>query len=355
VAAAEVRLGEMFLDENQAAAAEPLLRRAVEVYRSSGSPQFEGLASASGDLGLLLLGRGDTASAEPLLVESMEAWVKVPGYESVMNHDVAAIAAALERLYNQRDDRAAARHYYRQYLLIQVAHIGMGLAANPNDISFRRARADFSARLGRFRDVAADFDRLIELSPDQHMLYMEAACAHLYMGDQAAYRDLCRRMLQRFGKSTDWQIRDRVAKTSLAGPAAVDDIEPILQMARSNLEPSAPKELSALFHLCGGMAEYRAGNYQQAAALLGQSIDLHLSLEPRATALSFLAMSNYRAHNQAAARAALEEAHALIGQRISSPTADVIEPDATLQDWLICQIARREADQLIQKTGVELR
>jgi serine/threonine protein kinase/tetratricopeptide (TPR) repeat protein len=348
-AGAQVRLAEMYLDENKAADAEALLRRAVDIYRSGSPPPFEGLAAASGDLGLLLLGRGDAASAEPLLVQSMQAWEKVPAYESVMSHDIAAVALALERLYGRHGDRAAARRYFRQYLIIQVAHIGMGLAANPNDTSFRRARADFHARLGQFREAAADFDKLIQLSPDDPMLYMQAACARLYLGDQSAYRDLCHRMLERFGKSTDWQVRDRVAKTCLAGPSAVDGAEPLLQLARANLAPSAPKELSALFHLCGGMAEYRASDYPQAAALLRQSIDLHLSVESRATALAFLAMARYRLHDEAAARAALQEAHALFEQKISGPTDDVIDPDETFQDWLICQSARREADQLISQ------
>lgn len=57
----------------------------------------------------------------------------------------------------------------------------------------------------------------------------------------------------------------------------------------------------------------------------------------------------YRLHDEAAARAALQEAHVLFEQKISGPTDDVIDPDETLQDWLICQSARREADQLISQ------
>ena len=372
VAGAYVKLGELYLDEGQVAAAEPLLRRSIEIYRAAKTPEMEGLAAALGDLGLLLMRGSKDAVAEPLLHESMENWMKVPGYESVMSHDIAAIALILSRLHEQRGDQAGTRRYFRQYLLIQVAHIGMGLAANPNDSSFRRSRADMAAKIGRFQDAAADLDKFIQLSPEEHVAYMQDACIHLYIGDEAGYRDLCQRMLQRFGKSTDARVHDRIAKTCFAAPGALNDLAPVLQMARANVSPEVLKnvpgaqDVAGLFTLCAAMAEYRAGNYQRVIDLLNNlmvvlvptphnqqpsvptdtAVENRLSIEPRATAVLFRAMAKYRLHHEDEARRELERAHSVF-KRISAPDADVIDPDATLQDWLICQIARREADALI--------
>ena len=172
--------------------------------------------------------------------------------------------------------------------------------------------------------MAGDLDKIISLTPGDHLLYMQSACAHLYIGDENGYRDLCRRMLRRFGNSADVLVHDRIAKTCLAGPDSMNDLTPVVEMARDNNKPGALKNvpaagaLTGLFALCAGMAEYRIGNYQAALDDLGDKTESRLGIEPRATAVLFAAMAKYRMHHVDEARAELDRAHEMM-KKISSP------------------------------------
>ena len=360
VARAYERLGAFLIAAGQSEAAEPLLRHSIEIYRSSTSAD-QGMASALGDLGMLLQRKGNLDAAEPLLRESMELWQKVPGYESFVAYDIAAIAQSLWQIHERRGDKAGSLPFVRQYLIIQSAHISMGLAASPNDTSFLRSRAYLAAELGRFQQFVADTDKLIALNPDDHMLYMQSACAHLYIGDGAGYRDLCGRMLKRFSRSTEAPIHDRIAKTCLAAPDAVKELAPVLEMARANVKPDAGdsntprlsvRDLAGLFRLCAGMAEYRAGQFKAALDDLDESTESRVPIEPQATTVLFRAMARFRLNQQDEAQRDLERAHEIL-KRIPGEGADVIEFATTIQDWLICQVARREADSLIRGKNVQ--
>jgi hypothetical protein len=159
-------------------------------------------------------------------------------------------------------------------------------------------------------------------------------------------------MLRRFGSSTDARVHDRIAKTCLAAPDSMNDLTPVVEMARNNIKPDVLKnvpaagEVTGLFALCAAMAEYRVGNYQGVLDDLGGQTESRLGPEPRATAVIFRAMAMHRLHQTDQARAELDRALEIM-KKISSPAAPIIEPDATIQDWLICQIVRREAEGLI--------
>src|SRR5437588_217425 len=204
------------------------------------------MAIALGDLCMLLQRKGNNDAAEPLLHESMDLWQRVPGYESFVAYDVAAIAQALWQIHERRGDKAGALPFVRQYLIIQSAHISMGLAASPNDTSFLRSRAYLAAELGRFPQFIADTDKLISRNLDQ-------------------------------------------------------------------------------------------------------STESRVPLESRATTVLFRAMARFRLHQQDEAQRDLDRGHDML-KRIPGPGADVIEFATTIQDWLICQIARREAEGLIAGT-----
>src|SRR6185437_11109991 len=99
------------------------------------------------------------------------------------------------------------------------------------------------------------------------------------------------------------------------------------------------------FHLCGALAQYRAGNYQHALDLLDQTTQSKLDADSRASALLLRAMSAHFLKNEPDAQADLSGARDLFA-KTSDPAADIIEPKATIQDWLIAQTLRREADAL---------
>jgi len=205
---------------------------------------------------------------------------------------------------------------------------------------------------GQFSSMAADLERLISVTPGNEILYMQAACAKLYLGDETGYRVLCQRMFDRFGASTDARVRDRLSKTCLVGPTSLKDIGPVVGMARMNIDPqylkrvSGGKELTPLFKLCAAMAEYRSGNFQ---ACLDDINDIPVDgpgIEPRATIVLMGAMAHHGLKHDEQARDALARARPLFAA-MSAPTADVIDSSSTIQDWLIAQVIRREAETLI--------
>ena len=347
VANAYDRLGMVLMAAHNSADAELALRHAVELYAALPSPDPAGVAAATGDLGILLQQRGDTSAAEPLLRQSLAAWITVPGYEREMRHDVADIAQTLDRMAEHRGDSKSRMQFHRQYLIIQIAHIGMGLEASPNDIGFRYAHAQLCFNVGRFTDVMSDWDKLAAINPSDGQMLMQDACIHLYLGDQAGYRRACQRMLDRDRGSSNAGVRDRAAKTCLLAPGAVEDLAPVLAMARANIAKAGPTDLPALYHLCAGMAEYRAGNFNVAAGLFQQALDLGLTAEPRAAGLYYLAMAHFRMNEPQKSRDDLAKAHQFIEKEIAPADAALIDTKASTQDWLICQIARREADALI--------
>jgi serine/threonine protein kinase len=352
VARAHEHLGSLFISANRLDDAEPELRKSLELYRATPNPDPMGLGSTLGDLGMLLARKNDNGPAEAMLIESLDNWKKVPHYESWVAFDIAAIAQTLERFHESRGDKAGALPYARQYYLIQIAHISMGIAANPNDTSFLRGRAIMYGHVGQFDKMADDLDRLIQFTPGDHMLYMEAACTRLYLGQTEKYRDLCKRMLQRFAAFPDARIHDRVAKTCLTGPHSIDDIRPVIGIARANIDPAYLKtvpgrgDVEALFRLCAAMAEYRGENYQQCLDLLNEDTQRKIGIEPRATALLFRAMAYRKLKQETEANTELGRALPLFN-RMPSPAADVIDPTDTMQDWLIAQAVRREAESLL--------
>jgi tetratricopeptide (TPR) repeat protein len=354
VANALERLGSLYISASRPEEAERTLRQSLDLFSATVNPDPKGLGSALGDLGMLLYRKGDVAEAEALLVDSLTNWRKVKDFEKWVAYDISAIAQTLAKIHESRGDKDGALPYARQYYLIQIAHISMGIAAAPNDSSFLRGRAEMYGHVGKFAEMAADLERLIRFAPGDHLLYMEAACARLYLGDDSGYRDLCQRMLRRFGASPDARVHDRVAKTCLAGPGSMDNLGPVIGIARFNIDATFLKtvpgatEVTPLFRLCAAMAEYRAGKFQQCLDLLDEPTQKGLSIEPRATAHLFRAMSYRRLKDDAEAHSAVDQARALFA-RISPPTADLIDPDATIQDWLIAQSVRREAEAMIAR------
>jgi hypothetical protein len=98
------------------------------------------------------------------------------------------------------------------------------------------------------------------------------------------------------------------------------------------------------------MMEYRAGRFDIAADCLLKSAETETMKEARATPQLYLAMAYYRMGRTEEARVTLADAV----RRVDGQVARVGDPDLGtyvhewMENWLICQIARREAESLIE-------
>lgn len=181
-----------------------------------------------------------------------------------------------------------------------------------------------------------------------HPTSRQAATFQLHLGDRAAYRETCRRLLERFGGSSVSVFRERAAKAALLAPPPEGELERLTGLIDSALTPEAQAGLPAAFvqwfQLTKGMAEYRAGRYEQAVEWL---------LKPRgvltpagvATADLYLAMAYRRAGRAAEAAAALERATRAMDK--SAPPAGGDRGIEAL-NWVVAELTRREAEQLLR-------
>jgi hypothetical protein len=95
---------------------------------------------------------------------------------------------------------------------------------------------------------------------------------------------------------------------------------------------------------CKGLVELRAGRFTQAVDLLTRSRDRTLRGASRVATGFYLAITMHQAGNEAESAAALAAAAAEYEKLPRLGDGDV-GPD--VDDWLLCQIARREAEALV--------
>jgi WD40 repeat protein/serine/threonine protein kinase len=216
----------------------------------------------------------------------------------------------------------------------------------PNDRLLGIARVQALARRGRWREAETVLARVIELDPSDHMAWYRQSTLLLEVGDVEGYRRVCRAMLERFGGTQEPNVAERTAKTCLLMPEAVADLQPVLKLAEQAVTKTEQHGDYRWFLVARGMADYRNGRFAEARDKLRGV--LAMGSEARYcddTARLFLAMADHRLGHVDEARRALDEARALMEQQLPKPDREGLEDG--WDDWLRCQSARREAEQLI--------
>ena len=94
-----------------------------------------------------------------------------------------------------------------------------------------RGRGQAYAELGQWDKAAADFEKAAELSADDALAQYGLALVRLHLEDRDGYRNVCSRMLERFGQSPDVNAAYWTAWTCVLAPDAVTDWQPVVQLA----------------------------------------------------------------------------------------------------------------------------
>jgi tetratricopeptide (TPR) repeat protein len=193
----------------------------------------------------------------------------------------------------------------------------------------------------------AAMDKAAELNPDGHPRLYLAAPLHLQVGDRAGYRRICREMLERFGDTKDPGVAAQIVKTCLLVPGAVADLDGVLKLA-DRVVTGTEKDPSYRYYLFGkGLAEYRAGRYAEAVQWLERVAPKASGGEIDASAFAVLAMARQRQGQAEEARAALEQARAILAHKL--PKLDKGEHFGNdWHDWLRFQILFREAEEMLK-------
>jgi tetratricopeptide (TPR) repeat protein len=250
--------------------------------------------------------------------------------------------AALLELHGKAGEAARVRSQH-------LAHLRAALPPPGADsVSALTRRANLLARLGRFKEAAADYARAVELNPGDHWPWYLLGCLLAYTDQPDAYRAHCQRMLQQFGATRDRFVADRTAKTCMLLSGATADLAQQLRLVDLVFAPGGDDGMLPWFRLLKGMAEYRQGHFGPAIGWLEQSVpsfpDDHQPA--KATAILFLAMAHHRLGHAEQARARLAEARDVMEQKLPEAGKEDLEFSA-IENWLACHVIRREAEALL--------
>jgi serine/threonine protein kinase/WD40 repeat protein len=211
--------------------------------------------------------------------------------------------------------------------------------------------------LAAYRRAAADYAKLLAAAeakssePGAPLLWYENACLHLRIGDVAAYRKLCARMLDRFGHSKNSHEIGVLGYTCLLGPDALNDSRLTLELAQK-LPTMTPvgHDHDIWTGLILGLAYYRAGRHDKALESLEKAISDYPDWDKNVLNWLVLAMAHQRLRHVKEGQQWLEKAKEWIAdkRRAASQETGFVPPGWHWRDWLTVQLLRREAESLLQ-------
>ena len=160
-------------------------------------------------------------------------------------------------------------------------------------------------------------------------------------------------MLQRWSGTSDAMIGEAVAKTCLLGPDPVEDVAVLRRLAELHRPGPIAPWLAPWFQQTRALAAYRSGDSAGAIEILNSpQARFPYAGRGRCSAADFyLAIALYHTGHLQEAQDALRRGVQRSETIMLKPGEGSIGPDPAT--WLICQIARREAEALVHGAGYE--
>ena len=140
------------------------------------------------------------------------------------------------------------------------------LEGNPESVSLLSRCVEAAAESADWTTVESSLMRLAERQPGDHEVLTQLATVQLARGDQEAYAESCRGLVERFAKTTDPQIANAVSWTCSLSEQPVNP-EAALRLAET-ARLSDPNSDRYAYTLAA--ASYRLGKYKDAYDLLEQ-------------------------------------------------------------------------------------
>jgi tetratricopeptide (TPR) repeat protein len=208
-------------------------------------------------------------------------------------------------------------------------------------------RAYFRTGVARFSDALDDFNKAIDLDPTNHYNWYLRGCLLAYLGgaDPAPYALHREAMLGRFGEVVDGA--EQTAKSCVLLPPSLDELHRCAALIDGAVA-TGNTELMPWFLLTKGMVEYRARHFKECVESCVESRNTmrKSSLTTVAAAELFLAMGHHGLDHAGEAREAFERARLIMETQVPKAGTEDISI-GNLEDWLIAQVAYREAAALL--------
>ena len=286
---------------------------------------------------------GQHAQAEPVLRE-LQAATDDPG-----SRLEPATGAPLIECYRQLGREADARAWMRRmrfdaWLSDQIQGKTSVLAQKPSDAGLLYERGQLLARLGSFRDAAADIGKAADLKPEDHHRWFSLMPVLLEVGEVDEYHRRRSEALRRFESGTGF-VAERIAKASLISPGSDEEVSRAFALADRALSEDPTW---AWFRLCKGLAEFRRGRDGEALTWLSK-VPEEGPPTRKATAEFYSAMALEHIGRSAEARAALARGKLITENNLLRPGEwDLSEP---FEDAIICDLAMKEAGAVVAAAG----
>jgi len=221
------------------------------------------------------------------------------------------------------------------------------LVGKPQSSALLLARARFLARHAVWADAAGDFTRFIQFKPDDAWAWHCLAAVLVQEGQLDAYREHCRKSVERFGNTTDPVTAERIAKDCLILPESGADLDSIAKMAHTASSSTNNPSNAAWFQLVQALADYRQGHFTNALDWSDQVLTKVGAISERDVAAYMVqAMACQRLNQHDKARAALATGKELAGTKL--PRIEGGDLGRYWLDWVTAQALLREAKALIE-------
>ena len=196
------------------------------------------------------------------------------------------------------------------------------------------------AMAGQWEELAANFEKVVKINPDNGGAWHSLAVAYLQAEDSEAFKKTCKQAFEQLSDSHVWAEAVLVQFCSLGPDAGVDRKE-LTKVADAALDENDNNTMK----LAKGMDDYRCGRFEEALKVLpkyGDTFQVPVSL-------LFQAMAHQRLGHDDEARRLLRQGIAEMEQRIPTidgpPLADYMP--ARWVVWVTHRVLRREAEKLI--------
>ncbi len=216
----------------------------------------------------------------------------------------------------------------------------------PDDERLHVARTRSLASDGKYHEAAIELQRLANRNPRDIWHWYMLATVQIQIGDVTGYADTCEQMLTRWAESSNKAFHLVVIRACNLAPAALRNRREDLQSMLEAIDVSGwPMDWVSQFNIVDGLVAYRDRRLDDARELLNRAEGV---TRRRITAEFILSMVEYRSGRHERAIQIYDAAAAVLDEE--SPQADVDDYREWIHAWLMVEILRREAAELIGAT-----
>lgn len=208
-----------------------------------------------------------------------------------------------------------------------------------------RQRANLFGRLGKWKEAEADFFKVIELVPDDHTNYHPLLPLLAANGEKEAYIQLRKRVLEKFGRTTDPHCAERMAKDCLVLPATDAEMLVINRMADTAVTGNRELGDYLFFLFAKGFCEYRLDRLESAVRMM-EEIAIPGDSFRGGQAFCVRAMALHRLGSTEEAKASLDEARRILA--VDARNFHGGGPlDSNWNDWVTLHLLIQEAERVL--------